>query len=289
MRFRQSELKSWLVDQRQWYLTYWLNPYPNGQTPVGDFPGASELGTLVHTAMAASNLGAVPDTAVRDWLFAEGKEQVPEYVTAAADALFYAKRYTTWNEVEGNDVGTTLLGVELQLEAELAGHTIYGSLDRLDTGPHGVGVLDYKTGKQFRQLMANDFQLLTYGWMARECGYGSPTRATYARIKTVKATKTEPQDHVHIPLSDDILDQHERHLTTSLREIEDMVTSLDQGMDPVDIRPVTSPDCFWRCDAMAACTVMSDGGYWEDVLPYPSGPSAGFNQRGSTSHEDTKG
>jgi len=79
---------------------------------------------------------------------------------------------------------------EVRLEAALPGEAdvcLTGTVDRLDAGPGGVGVLDYKASRRrdaARELLTTDFQLPFYLWAVRARGEGRPLRAGWLVLKS---------------------------------------------------------------------------------------------------------
>ncbi len=79
---------------------------------------------------------------------------------------------------------------EVRLEAGLPGEAdvcLTGTVDRLDAGPGGVGVLDYKASRRrdaARELLTTDFQLPFYLWAVRARGEGRPLRAGWLVLKS---------------------------------------------------------------------------------------------------------
>lgn len=287
--FRQSEVKAFIEDPRRWYLNYYRSPYPRGQAPVSEYPGASEIGSMIHAGIHADYKGMPVYVGVMNWMAEVGADQlVPEWGAAANKAIAWAERYIDWEESEGVMAGTRVIGAELELEVEVprTRSSIYGQVDLVYTRHGETWVRDYKSGTQFRELNPNDFQLWTYAWMVREAYGCSVDGAEYARIRQAMTSSKPMQDTVQTHLNDEALDRHEMHLIAVVTEMEDVVELLEAGGDPSQLRYNTTNDCSWKCNGhQAACAAMSYGEDWEANLQYPNGSPVGINQRGSTSDE----
>lgn len=293
MRFRQSEMFDYMLCKRSWWLNYWLNPYPKGQTPASEYPGVSELGSLIHAGIHALYTGRTAEQGCSEYMRDEGPtlhaDNTADWVKAEHEGAFFAKRFFEWVASEGHDAFVSDVGHEMELELTIGEHVVYMTVDRAFYDKNGqLRVRDYKSGKQAKELAPNDFQMLTYCCAVRAHTGVTPAFAGYATIRTVMKSEKPIHDIIDIPITDQMLDDHEEILADLLTEITSMVYTVETGEREIQValRPTPTKDCSWRCDSRGACVVMSDGGYWEDVLPYPSGPSAGFNQRGSTSHDD---
>jgi RecB family exonuclease len=79
---------------------------------------------------------------------------------------------------------------EVRLQAALPGEAdicLTGTVDRLDAGPGGVGVLDYKASRRrdaARELLTTDFQLPFYLLAVRSRGRTGPLRAGWLVLKS---------------------------------------------------------------------------------------------------------
>ncbi len=79
---------------------------------------------------------------------------------------------------------------EVRLEAALPAEAdvcLTGTVDRLDAGPSGVAVLDYKANRRreaARELLVTDFQLPFYLWAVRARGERRPLRAGWLVLKS---------------------------------------------------------------------------------------------------------
>jgi hypothetical protein len=285
--FRQSEIKCFIEDPRRWYLNYYRNPNPRGQAPVPEYPGASEIGSMIHAGIYADYTGIPVESGVMEWMHEVGVQpDVPEWAKAAQKAITWAQRYVDWEAAEGIMVGTEILGAELELEVDVPGtrSSIYGQVDLAYRKYGELWVRDYKSGTQFRDLNPNDFQLWTYSWMVRATYNETVHGAEYARIRQATTSSKDLQDTVPTHLNDTALDNHERDLIRIVQEMESVVEYLEEGGDPTELGYNTTNDCGWKCNGhQAACAAMSYGEDWEANLQYPDGSPVGINQRGSTS------
>jgi len=286
--WRQSEMKAYIEDPRRWFLDYYCNPNPRGQAPTSEYPGTSEIGSMIHVGIEAGYADSFPMLEIDDWVIDnvtlhEGNEAA--WKEAASKALTWALWYLDWESTEGIMVGTKILGAEHDLEIEIPGtlSSVYGTIDLLYYDQGELVVRDYKSGTQFRELNANDFQLWTYSWMASQLTGDIPGRAEYARIRQAMKSSKPMQDIVPTAITAEAMDRHGRDLIALAEEMEDVVEWLQSGGDPSELRYNTTNDCGWKCNNQAACVAMSYGEDWESTLIYPDGSPVGINQRGSTS------
>lgn len=122
----------------------WLLSFAGGDGPR---IGAASIGTLVHEI--AADLGDADAEVLRaevqarwpslglpaGWLADRSLEQAQEMVSRLA-------RYAA----EATRVGWEPVGRELELDIEVGSARLRGRVDRLERGPHGLRVVDYKTG-----------------------------------------------------------------------------------------------------------------------------------------------
>lgn len=99
---------------------------------------------------------------------------------------------------------------EVRLPGALPGESdicLTGAVDRLDAGPGGVGVLDYKASRRrdaARELLSTDFQLPFYLQAVRARGERRPLRAGWLVLKSGEFQPFEPESAQAVLLATDV-------------------------------------------------------------------------------------
>ncbi len=135
---------------------------------------------------------------------------------------------------------------EVRLPAALAGESdvcLTGTVDRLDGGPSGVGVLDYKASRRrdaVRELLSTDFQLPFYLQAVRARGERRPLRAGWLVLKSGEFQPFEPPGGQAVLLATDASTREEA-LRQGLANLPNAVPALvqrarqgDCGARPLD-------------------------------------------------------
>jgi hypothetical protein len=120
----------------------------------------------------------------------------PGLVPVEAEATFGRPTAAQdWREVR--------LPAALPLESDVC---LTGTVDRLDAGPSGAGVLDYKASRRrdaTRELLSTDFQLPFYLQAVRARGEGRPLRAGWLVLKSGEFQPFEPPSGQAVLLATD--------------------------------------------------------------------------------------
>jgi ATP-dependent helicase/nuclease subunit B len=135
---------------------------------------------------------------------------------------------------------------EVRLPAALPGESdicLTGAIDRLDAGPSGVGVLDYKASRRrdaARELLSTDFQLPFYLQAVRARGEHRPLRAGWLVLKSGEFQPFEPPAGQAVLLATDA-PTRERATAEGLANLPNAVQALvqrarggDFGARPLD-------------------------------------------------------
>ena len=180
--------------------------------------------------------------------------------------------WVDYEESEGLMAGCTLLGTEIEWEFSAGPDvTLYGTADLVYHNGEGIVVRDFKTGKSFRDLNANDFQLATYALAMSKMFDAPVVKAEYARIKQVMNPKTLAVDTTPTYVNDEYLRIHEEFVRRTGQQMYGVVQSMKSQGNPLNLPFNVTNDCGWKCDNQAACVAMSYGEDWQDVLAYSNG------------------
>ncbi len=203
VRVRPSQVEGFGACQLRWALT----------AAGGDGPalGAQDVGTLVHEVAAEGADAGERDPAAlrarldakwarlgmpRGWL-AERKHR------EAGAMLDRLARY--WDEAEA--AGWSAVGAELAMRVVLGRAVISGRVDRVECGPAGIRVIDYKTGssKPPARDLPRHAQLGTYQLAVQAGGFPDlGTRSAGAALLQLgKAAGVRTTLDAQVPLADD--------------------------------------------------------------------------------------
>ncbi len=153
------------------------------------------------------------------------------------------------------------VGRELDLREPVGDMTIRGILDRIDEGPDGLVVIDYKTGKAppERYALPAFFALKIYALLVRNRTGRTPTRLrlVYLAGPTV----------YEIPVDDRQLDAMERHLRA-------LWTAIDRAIARDDFPARPGPLCDW-CGFRDRCPAWNGEGGEPGPGPDEAAASAG--------------
>jgi hypothetical protein len=156
---------------------------------------------------------------------------------------------------------------EVRLPGALAGEgdiCLTGTVDRLDAGALGVGVLDYKASRKrdaARELLSTDFQLPFYLQAVRARGEHRPLRAGWLVLKSGEFQPFEPASGQAVLLATDARAREEAKLQ-GLSNLANAVQALVQRSREGDFgaRPL---DCGF-CPFGPVCRIGSrrKEGHW---------------------------
>jgi ATP-dependent helicase/nuclease subunit B len=149
---------------------------------------------------------------------------------------------------------------EVRLPGALQGEgdiCLTGAVDRLDAGPDGVGVLDYKASRRRdaeRELLQTDFQLPFYLQAVRARGERRPLRAGWLVLKSGEFQPFEPASGQAVLLATDV-ETRQQAAATGQANLANAVQALVQRSREGDFgaRPV---DCGF-CPFGSVCRIGS--------------------------------
>lgn len=277
-----SEIQTWKLCKRKWYLAHYLRLRPRCR-PV---TGALHLGSAVHEALAAYYAPEPEDpTAVLRRIYHQRLDD-PENAPAVGDiskefdlALAMVEGYLQWLEESGADDGLTVVGAEVEMAAPIEGLpvTLIGKLDtRVRRESDGaLYSMDHKTAGSFdsvTKLLDINEQPLTYQLLER---LTAPTEQQTVGgmvniLRKVKRTaRAVPpfyrREVVHH--NDDELRAFYIQLSGTLADMLYAEGRLDAGESHhAVVAPSPGDHCSWRCEFRAVCPALNDPRSYGDQL-----------------------
>ncbi|GAC1651234.1 MAG: hypothetical protein NVS9B15_11360 [Acidobacteriaceae bacterium] len=212
---------------------------------IPDEPGlALMFGSAIHnTLRSLLPPNATTPALTKDELLALFTSDFGQYKRIADDAhqfdLYLAQgiRYLSrfyQEEIENADSLPNVKAIEEWFEFELAGITITGRMDRVDSTPDGLVVLDYKTGNSKDEEAAkNSLQLSVYALAAKH-KFGAP-------VAQVGFYNLETTQFISVPRTDD-----------ELRQAEKKIKKVADGIRAENFEPNPGLQCKW-CGYSALC------------------------------------
>ena len=280
-----SELRTWQVCKRKWYLTWGLGYAPN---PATESPfGVMHLGSCVHLALEAYYGYGIDPLAALNWAYSDDIFLHPECEEVLEKELNLARimveGFVNWVAAEGLDAGLDVLATEVPVEHRIEidgqGVILKGKLDQL------------ARRKSDGALLARDFK--TVGSLAKATQLRSSSQLKfYALIQALSAPQTETGEivaggeylllartkrtdratppfyaRVEVPLNKHELNAQYQMTMALVREILQAKKSLQAGDDHHEVvYPHFGDWCGWGCNFTAECSFMDDGSRWQDAL-----------------------
>src|SRR5207249_5987763 len=217
----------------------------------GDSNVWASFGTLVHGILAEfldparpgpRTWDALVETAERHW-----SDDIARYRPQREEARrdLFALLEGWWAAEGGGPGGPAVVAVERPFEIDVGGHTVTGTIDRVERTPGGMGIVDYKTSRTPARPedVVDDLQLRTYHLAAsldpelRALGPATRLRLLYLR------TMTEREQ----PIDDDHAER------TEARILEAAARILAE-----DFEPSVEGDCD-HCDFHRLCPLQAEG------------------------------
>lgn len=170
-------LKAFLTCKRKFYYKY-VEGVRNHEM-AQDMPQEHEIGTALHKALqivyeeqeSFSDINALRNAVERALHESGGRTVLDKYLHK-----LWMQRLTPFfeNEIKRFEE-VRIHSCEKKLECEVRGVKLYGEIDRIDSTPDGLEVLDYKSGKYMTYTKrtlenATDFQLEFYYLLASTLG-----------------------------------------------------------------------------------------------------------------------
>jgi RecB family exonuclease len=142
-----------------------------------------------------------------------------------------------------------------EVAVPLPGHAplhLKGKIDRVDLGPGGVGVIDYKSGRvsaseKGQALLRTEFQLPMYLWAARQAHPGKAVSAAWISLRSAKAVTLDEALKVAKLTGDELLEG-----------LPSAVHTLVDGLREGSFGPRTE-DCGF-CELASVCRIHEKKG-----------------------------
>ena len=288
IRIRNSSITKFMRCRRTWMLSYVRNLETNWDLRMT--PQKFDTGTSVHRGLEALYLGESPEAAVRAYWAelqevlspeADHAKWIEEVVTLP---LIIIEGYQEWREEEGADVGDTILGLEVKLDAIVGtwkGEDVelYGTIDRLIRNSDGHLIVDdFKTVVTIDTVptLATNWQINNYGLLVRANYDEMPLQGRHTQLKRVKRTaraKKPFYNQIHTTFNEAKMHTHWVHLNAVVMDMLSVMERLGDGANHGLAYPNPTRDCSWDCSFKDVCPMMDNGGDWQFML------EDGFRQR----------
>lgn len=261
---RQSDLKLWLTDRRDFYFRVFENLEPKERRV-----GVADIGTYTHEALKAHYLNSMDPIMAIAKLADEQSALFPllaDKLAAAAEfAQIIVTGYFEWLAETGQDHGMRLMNVEDRLTAFIG---VYDSIEVYVTGQPDIvmqddfdmiWIIDHKTVDSFEQITAVldvDFQGQTYDFILRANGINS-VGFRHNQLRRVKRTaRAVPPfyNRTEVTFNDHQRRTHGWHLEGMAQEIAHAYQRLT-SRNLMSFHQVCPPnftkDSTWRSDFLA--------------------------------------
>ena len=319
LRLTNSEMASFKLCRRDWYLRYYLGLVPR----IGPVAGSPlSIGTAVHDALAAyyeqfvegrmsadvkmpvEFVGAVYAAAIAN----EPHREV-ELATEQDLVTIMIDGYGSWLEEEGHDADLRILAPETRVEVPLVvtgdGEVLATLMSKLDARVERISTterlaLEHKTCTNLKQnlpVLQGDSQLLTEHLvekMSLVAAGESGRRADgvlYNMLRKVKRTGTAKPPFYgreHVWHNDAELRNHHAHAWSIATSILEARRRLDAGESHHTVCPPSvGRELSWKSGFLAYYVLVDDGSDWAAALDdhYVQGdPLARYD--GTTSIDD---
>lgn len=280
-----SELRTWQLCRRKWYLTWGLGYAPN---PATESPfGVMHLGSCVHLALEAYYGYSIDPLAALHWAYSDDIFLHPECEEVLEKELTLAKimveGFLNWVSAEGLDAGLDIISTEVPVEhtIEVGGDivTLRGKLDQLARRKSDGALLarDFKTvgslskATQLRSSSQLKFYALIQSLQAVKSGNGEAVAGgeylLLARTKRTDRATPPFYGRVEVPLNKHELNAQYQMTMAIVREILQAKRSLQAGDDHHEVvYPHFGDWCTWACPFVNECSFMDDGSRWQDAI-----------------------
>lgn len=280
-----SELRTWQVCKRKWYLTWGLGYAPN---PATESPfGVMHLGSCVHLALEAYYGYGIDPLAALNWAYSDDIFLHPECEEPLEKELALARvmveGFVNWMAAEGLDAGLDILATEVPVEhrIEVSGQGVIlkGKLDQLARRKSDGALLarDFKTvggltkAAQLRSSSQLKFYALIQALSAPQTETGEIVAGgeylLLARTKRTDRATPPFYARVEVPLNKHELNSQYQMTMALVREILQAKKSLQAGDDHHEVvYPHFGDWCSWGCNFTVECSFMDDGSRWQDAL-----------------------
>lgn len=283
----QSTVKDFQRCKRRWWVRH-VRRLARPDT----YSSPSDVGNMVHDALAEWYAGRLPDPVAHVHAFAE--EQIALHPEHAAEiqkdedlAAVMVEGYLEHLQESGVDYHLASVEPEREVEVELAPASggwgaifLRAKLDGLVVmRDKWKAILEHKTVQNFTDLPAiarMDRQLLTYELillmeeLARGVKKPKVVGAVLNMLRKVKRTaRANPPFYERHEEQHNVeqLRNHWKHLVGVGREMQELERRLAEGEDHhMVVPPNPTTTCRWDCEFFAVCPLFDDGSDVEYVL-----------------------
>ena len=277
-----SELRSWALCRRRWWLSYFMLKQPKDDSPAG----VVHVGSAVHLALEGYHGYGLDPLAVVQWSYADLIEKRPEYERELLKdqdmALALVEGYVQWIEAEGTYADLDVLATEHELlvPATLADGTTVTFRAKLDqlvrrksTG-RKVAV-DFKTVGTLAKanLLVLDTQMRFYVMLLALAEKDAAYRAEsvlYIMLKRSKRTERAKgpfYEAASMSYTKNDLNATWQRSRAIAGEIITARARLNAGEDHhAVVWPTPSDFCGWGCQYLRVCPMFDSGERVEDAL-----------------------
>lgn len=287
IHLRQSDLARFVGCERSFYLGWQLRHAKLYDKSRPRECSNADVGTMVHGLMAAYYRGQLPerpthmdmeDVATAAMAEAEVDWTLGSWIEGRSLATIMFRDYPRWVESEGHDLRYNVVGVEERLtwtvrvngvQVEMSGQLDLRLQDEI-LGAYGIGDHKSMDGGKFKAPRPNNFQLLTYGVLARHSFPDLPIEFGFWNgVKRNKRTaKASPPffNRWTLPFNPPMLDQHEDYLLRIAARIVRFLDKMETSKRPeIDATRNMTGECGWACNVEEICDVMDNPAYdWRD-------------------------
>jgi ATP-dependent helicase/nuclease subunit B len=175
---------------------------------LGERPGPSLRGQIVHDALgrfATRFPGKLPDDIAKE-LMVSAKEVLVDYISNPRVAAFWASRLARFAAWFAETEAARRAGIvhteaeaegKLVLEGPAGAFTLTARADRIDVGPDGLVIADYKTSQNLSELVSRAHegqapQLPLEGAIALAGGFANVPARRIARLMYISTAGGEP-------------------------------------------------------------------------------------------------
>lgn len=316
LNLRLSDLRTWLQCPRRFYFEVLEGLYPRADNADADKDIEYEIadideeyvvtqrpakrrdeGTMAHAVVQAHYEGRLAehefDPVTRLLLVDEivdgAAEELttdinePTWIEARRYAKAMARGFVPWLELEGHDVGRTVLSVEKRFTRDIPFrfdpyHTIRitGQPDLIeqDEMTEETGIGDTKTVQSLKNTgpRESDFQLVGYSWiLAASDEWDTPTygyQNLLARSLQTSRAKGPFYRRVPISIPYEKVQAFDKNLRTQVTRMGKTIWNLYRNdMPPERLAYSETNLCDWICKTSLVCDAMSSGqpGRWESL------------------------
>jgi PD-(D/E)XK nuclease superfamily len=284
VQLSHSELKTYAVCRRKWYISHYLKYglAPDKGSPVGKAP----MGTRVHLCMEAYYGYGLDPMAVLDWQYAQELAAHPEFeeelIKEKRLASAVVEGYFQWAAEEGFDVGVEVVATERQVSYHMPASTgtrgfdLIAKLDMVVQRELDGATLfrDWKTVDTLTKADAvgRDTQMRTYA-MLRMLTASAGERVDggqYVMLKrSARTARARPPFYgvAEVRYNRHDLNSTFQRVQSIGTEILDTTAALDAGASHQSVCYTSPGDhCSWMCSFRDVCTMFDDGSRAEDAL-----------------------